>query len=195
MKIFSKKAESLIETIIAVTVVALIATGATIWIRMALFANVNTGDLSQAISLSKEGIEMVRSIRDTNGLRYANENCWNSLEGTSVSDCEGALIGDDTYYALKVDLEDILWENYLEESSDADVFSDDYRLYECSFGDYTIMLNPSYLDPLAQDCIETDFYRQIYITYDAESMTVTSTIGWFYNGYEKTFYSISNINK
>jgi len=204
MKNFKQKAaESLIETIIAVTIIGLSATGAMIAVRMALVGNQTAEDRLQALSFAQEGIETIRNIRDTNYLRFELDECWNSLEGTSITDCADALIDDSTYYVLKVDMEDVFGDDYLEESADADVFADEYRLYECEFngGVYNMYLSPSWADPTAEDCVESNFFRQIYIEYDtgdpatASLMDVTATVNWTIAGEEKTVSLTESINR
>jgi type II secretory pathway pseudopilin PulG len=189
-KMFSSKSGmSLIDAIIATTIIAIAATGAMTVVRVSLSGITLNQDRLSALSFAREGIETVRSIRDTNQLRYgSNDDCWNTLEATSISDCEDILIADSTYYMPKFDLDDKLV--YLDESSD-DVFDGDNQLYECS----ELTVNPDSI----VDCTETDFYRIVYIEYDdildPSYMTITSTVGWISGGEQKTAYLIDKIYK
>ncbi|KKT01404.1 MAG: hypothetical protein UV80_C0016G0003 [Candidatus Peregrinibacteria bacterium GW2011_GWF2_43_17] len=192
-KIF--RAESLIETIVAVTVIALGATGAAVLTRTALLGNELSQDRMLALNLAREGTSAIGIIKDTNFIRYGGEldSCWNSLEGTSSDDCELTLIEDETYYILRADMETLGY--YLEEASTDDVFDNEYQIYLCDFGGATLYANPGN-DTVPYCTEETTFYRSIYITYpDATSMKIVSEVGWTTAGKQKTISETAIISK
>jgi len=85
-----KKAESLVEVIIAIFVVALGSGVATSLIVSALQANAFSRDNLTALNLAVEGIEAMRAIRDENWLKFSSdkENCWNLRPEENVGqDC------------------------------------------------------------------------------------------------------------
>lgn len=85
-----KPAESLIEVIIAVFVVATGSAAATTLIVSSMRANVFSRDNLIALNLAVEGIEGVRNIRDTNWIKfgYDKTNCWNVQPGLGTgADC------------------------------------------------------------------------------------------------------------
>ena len=202
MKISSPKAESLIETIVAITVIALGAVGVAVMMRTSLLGEELSNDRMEASRLAEEGAKALVGIRDTNILRYSGmeDVCWNTLDdGTFEIDsnnCDENLIERDVSYALKLDLEEDVLEYYpsaVEPGEASDPFAEEYRLYECPLGNGTLLANPSYANPEANGCIETEFYRNIYMEYqDTENpatssmMTVTSTVVWITDGNEKT---------
>ena len=65
-----RKAETLLEVIIAIFVVALGTTTASTLIISAIQANTFSKDNLVALNLAVEGIEAVRNIRDTNWLKF-----------------------------------------------------------------------------------------------------------------------------
>lgn len=88
----SRPAESLIETLAAITVIVIATTSAMVLIRTSLMGNEVIGEKLVAMNLALEGIEAVKNIRDTNYLNFASdaENCWNKLNITDVSQCATA---------------------------------------------------------------------------------------------------------
>ncbi len=88
----AKAAESLIETLIAITVIVLATTAALSVLRTSQAGNEVIGKKVIAINIAMEGFEALRNLRDTNYLLFASDpdNCWNKLEMTDVSDCTDA---------------------------------------------------------------------------------------------------------
>ncbi len=182
-KILGIRAESLIETIVAVTVIAIGATAAGVMVRTSLVGVEISQDRMLALNLAREGIEAVRNIRDTNWLRYSGnaDACWNTLEGTDITDCEDELIAED-YYAIMLDMETL--EYYLTDVGYSDVMgTTEYMIYTCdivgSTSTGTLYTTPS--DDT--DCIESNFQRMVDISYENSNlMSVTVTVGWLDNG-------------
>lgn len=178
-KIFGIRAESLIETIVAVTVIAIGATAAGVMVRTSLAGVEISQDRMLALNLAREGIEAVRNIRDTNWLRYSSnaDACWNTLHGTDITDCEDNLIAED-YYAIILDVATL--EYYLLDVGYTDVMSNsEYLVYQCEItgpsGTGSLYATPSD----ATGCTESTFQRMVEITYEnSDLMSVTSTVGW-----------------
>ncbi|MBU1019178.1 hypothetical protein KJ764_04370 [Patescibacteria group bacterium] len=210
MKIKTKKhlrAESLIETIVAVTVIALGAVSVGIMVRTGLVGDELSQDRMFATNLAKEGIDAVSNIRDTNWLRYGlqNDDCWNTADGPliNIRNCDSSLIGEGEY-VLKLNLEDDFFEYILVGDPGADIFDEEYLIYECQVedlaaGNHNIFTNPTGL-PAAHTCEETTFYRKIEITYDthfpatAHYMTVSSEVGWTADGEQKTLELVGEVH-
>jgi len=85
--------ETLLETIVAITVLSMILVSVFSLLTQALSANQDIKNRVIALSHAREGIEGVRNIRDTNWLRFSGDRrgkwlckddaCSNSLSGTS----------------------------------------------------------------------------------------------------------------
>jgi hypothetical protein len=108
MKFFTKfrpranPAESLIETVSAITVIAIVTVSAMMMIRTSLLGNEVIGEKVIAINLAAEAVEAVKNIRDTNYLRLAADPdaCWYALDAADVSECEAGaeMISETNYY-------------------------------------------------------------------------------------------------
>lgn len=88
----AKAAESLIETLIAITVIVLATTAALSVLRTSQQGNEVIGQKVIAINIAMEGFEALQNLRDTNYLLFASDpdNCWNKIEITDVADCATA---------------------------------------------------------------------------------------------------------
>ncbi len=88
----AKPAESLIETIVAITVIVLATAAALSVMRTSVQGNDIIGKKTVAINLALEGFEILRNIRDTNYLLLSTDpdECWDTLGITDVSDCSSA---------------------------------------------------------------------------------------------------------
>ena len=86
----SKKGETIAETIIALTILAMgIAMTSTLMANS--LRNVNTSKYRViAVNIAREGIEAVRNIRDTNWLKFSSKRrmCWNHMpQPLAEDDC------------------------------------------------------------------------------------------------------------
>ncbi len=100
----SRLAESMIETIISITVIALASAAALSMLRTSLIGNSVIGEKLQAIELAMEGLDAVQNIRDTNYLLFPDDTdtCWDKLGLTATSTCSSATeISDTDYYLLQ----------------------------------------------------------------------------------------------
>jgi len=85
----SSPAESLIETLVAITVIVVSTTAALTVMRTALSGNELIQEKVVAVNLALEGLEALKNLRDSNYLLYSTdpENCWNKYAITDVADC------------------------------------------------------------------------------------------------------------
>ncbi|MEK9160053.1 MAG: hypothetical protein AAB383_04970 [Patescibacteria group bacterium] len=104
----AKPAESLIETMIAITVIVLATTAAMSVLRTSTDGNEIIGKKVVAMNLALEGFEALRNLRDTNYLLFSSDpdECWNALDVADVADCPTATkIADGETYFLTRDFE------------------------------------------------------------------------------------------
>ena len=99
---FIRAAESLIETMLAVTVIATATTAAITLIRTSLQGNEVIGEKVVALNLGLEAVEAVRNLRDSNLLSMSSDpdECWDTLDGTDASLCATATHISPGDYAL-----------------------------------------------------------------------------------------------
>lgn len=135
-----KKGFLIAEVIVALGIIITVTTVVyTILIR-SLESNAYLRDGMQAITLSIEGIEGVRQVRDTNWLKfgYDKKNCWLVVSG----DCSGTKITNTLpeHFRLTMDQDQF----YLEElSSDPVDLSDGVNADEADFRLYLIDILPN----------------------------------------------------
>jgi hypothetical protein len=86
----------MVEVLIALTVLVIGALGSLRLLGIAGINNQITKERVIATNLSREGIEAVRNIRDTNWLRFAGERriCWNNLDITACNDVDDDGVAD-----------------------------------------------------------------------------------------------------
>ena len=101
----SRPAESLIETLISILVIVIASTAALSMLRTSLRGNNVIGEKLIALELAREGLDAVKSIRDTNYLLFSSDpdTCWDKLSLTITSNCATATSVADgiTYYLLQ----------------------------------------------------------------------------------------------
>lgn len=90
---FFTRAETILEVVIAVSVIMVILAPASgLYIASVRTSANNRNDLAAA-ALAEEGIEIVRNIRDTNFIKFSNKarDCWNTVPGhTDAATCDAA---------------------------------------------------------------------------------------------------------
>ncbi|QQR54822.1 hypothetical protein IPG41_06605 [Candidatus Peregrinibacteria bacterium] len=105
MTLRSRSAESIIETLIAITVIVLSSAAALSMLRTALRGNYVIGEKLVALELALEGLDAVKNIRDSNYLLFASDadTCWNKLGLTLSSDCATAtaITDGEEYYLIQ----------------------------------------------------------------------------------------------
>lgn len=210
-----KPAETLVEVVMAVFIVALGSGAATTLVVSAMQANSFSKDNLIALNLAVEAVEGMRNIRDTNWIRYGFDktNCWN-LDPDPVlgATCTApyAQIPEDTYSAdLNPDtaawyLRDVLNPLDLDNAS----YSGTNEEYLLSFYDmdgvdstHDLYLPKTYLSIIGEpNSGDSKFYRMVEITYDtgdpatAEVMNVVVTVNWRQNTVHQVQLSTSLSN-
>lgn len=195
----SRRAESLIETLVAITIIAIATTAAMILIRTSLTGNEVIGEKIIAMNLAEEGIEAVKNIRDTNYLRFSADpdSCWDTIDAPDVTSCSSVarFIDGWTYYYLTRNFDPTDSTKKLFEWSAVQTTSpetDGYlTLYEFTAGSETFEiyaqsgLTDAYLTPVSGT--EDSFQRILAISNDSTGIfDVTATVNWWINGEMKT---------
>jgi len=105
---FQKKpaGESLLETIIAITILSIILVSVFGLLTQALSANKDIKNRVIALNYAREGIEGVRNIRDTNWLRFSGDRrgkwlCLNSPDCTQKIETAKYKLNYSTQYSLE----------------------------------------------------------------------------------------------
>lgn len=146
------RGETLIETIIALSILAIGITIASTVILNSMRNLTNAKNRVIAINLAREGIEAMRNVRDTNWLYYSDRRrqCWN--HDPSVATCEGTSpIPPGTYIVYKHT--DQSWRLQLADTdlgndSDGDTIPDnDLELVTLSLVDIDPTFDSDGLDP------------------------------------------------
>ncbi|MBT4385114.1 type II secretion system protein [Candidatus Peregrinibacteria bacterium] len=197
---FARRAESLIETVIAITVIVVATTAGMSLLRTSLLGNEVIGEKIVAINLAVEGIEAVRNLRDLNYLKFGSDpdNCWDAYFADELADCPFDKLEDDASYLLTREFfsypafrwlltemdpldEDLGWESLY--SMELDIDHDGELNVIHSYG-------PSGdINPLLTLVREDAFRRYVTIDYydgPAQLFYVTSTVEWTVKGVPKT---------
>lgn len=211
-----RPAETLVEVVIAVFVVALGSGAATSLIVSAMQANSFSKDNLIALYLATEAVEGVRNIRDTNWIRYGFDktNCWNLDPDPAVAaTCTApyAQIPEGTYSA-DLDPDTSAWflravANPLDLTNAAySATNDEYLL---SFYDedgvgstHDLYIPKTYLGIIGEPSSgDSKFYRMIEITYEPtgdpssdDIMNVVVTVNWWQNTVHQVQLSTSLSN-
>lgn len=86
----SHAAETLAEVLIALIVLVVGGGGAMTLVIMSIHANQENEERLMAYNLAREGVEAIRSVRDSNWVRFPlnREDCWDALPNVElVADC------------------------------------------------------------------------------------------------------------
>lgn len=196
-------AESLLEVIVSIFVIALGSAAATGLVTSALQSNALSRDNLTALNLATEGIEAVRNIRDSNWIKYAydKQNCWN-MQATK-DECKTDNVIKGGYYTLSLDVSTMKWslkqqETYLDLKDDAR--SSNNSRYQLVYMDVDTAVdsdgdgdpsNDNDMLVAASNGLTrlSKFYRMITITYptamggpgdptSSSAMTVMSLVQW-----------------
>lgn len=178
MKRRNKSAETLLETIIAVSMFMIIIGPASMLYASSVRNTAYNRDDLIGVGLAEEGLEMMRNMRDTNFLRFADrkEACWNTKPDFAAGNCADASskIGNpDTDasqgFLLKLSLSDFGWNLVSASGSGLDLRgnptdAEQYRLRLDSGETGTGV----YFNPIAADASRgtpSPFYREVSIRY------------------------------
>lgn len=194
-----KKAESLVEVIMAIFIVATGSAVATSLIISALQSNAFSRDNLIALNLAVEGIEAMRAIRDENWLRfsYDKESCWNMRP--DVTDCLGSPVAIAAgNYTVDLDVSANLYSWKLPTppittALDLSVAGSGNDPYQIAFFDTDLAVNGDGIGTAGDDhdilatasgaANQTGlsrFYRMVNVTYPSTDpeMDVVSTVQW-----------------
>lgn len=204
-KITFRTAETLIEVVMAIFVVATGSAAATSLIVTAMQSNSFSRDNLIALNLAVEGIEAIRNIRDSNWLKfgYDKDNCWNMRpEMAQGSNCELAQnLIDKGNYTVDLNTSSMNW---LLSSTPAStlnlengVTADD-EFYRLEFADLDPTVSTDgdpnltndrdiYTSSPSPSTGISQFYRMVTVSYDtapetADEMTITSIVQWTTQG-------------
>jgi type II secretory pathway pseudopilin PulG len=192
------RAESLVEVIIAIFVVGLGAAVATSLIVTALQSNNFSRDSLIALNLAEEGLEAVRSVRDTNWLKYGfdKESCWNLLPGKTCVANPPATDRISGNYAVELD-NNYIWQLHpktqiLDLENATPLLNDAYKLKVVNRDGaffYTPNENSTYSEVTANPQTGR-FYRMVQVnnSTDPGSMDVKSTVQWIAQGKAHTIF-------
>lgn len=194
-RIKDTSAETLAEVLIALIVLSVGAVGAMTLVSMSIRANGEAEERLIAYNLAREGVEAIRSIRDTNWLRFPGDraNCWDVLpdisDPTTCADYDK--LEDRAPYIVSPNIGDtnILFTWQLAPLSDA---SANPVLYEAQLdsieGDEILYIHDysawclSYCD----DGEESPYSRIIEVEDGGnDSLEVTSTVTWASRGEDR----------
>ncbi len=214
-----RKADTLVEVIMAIFIVVIGSGAATVLIVSAMQANTFNKDNLIALNLAVEGVEAVRNIRDTNWIKFSFDKarCWNMHPDSATGDdClapnlieAGAytvdLLPDTyswtlTYEGTPLDLNGNETANYdyklvfidLDEEADSNSNGSD-------LDDTDLMISREAATMLSPTG-ETRFYRMVNISYPApDVMNVESVVQWRTSSpvlhQIRIFSSLTNFNR
>ncbi|MBT6068844.1 hypothetical protein HOG48_03740 [Candidatus Peregrinibacteria bacterium] len=209
-----KRAETILEVVIALFIIAIGVTTSSVVLNRAMNVTASNQLWEQAVFFAKEGLEATRNVRDTNWMKFADEECWKTIETSDVCDSLNspmmAEVGSgESYYSVFFDHVDFTWSLEgpilaINEFSDAAVlmrlpneYSIHQRFLEADEGK-PVFIGESF------EAENTNFYRQIRIealeldvdgdssTDPEEVLVVTSTMKWPYRKKVNT-YSVTTL--
>jgi type II secretory pathway pseudopilin PulG len=178
------KAETLLEVLIAIGMMAMAAATATELVVSCLQTITYNRDALVALNLAQEGVEYMRNLRDSNWIKYSSstEKCWNlmpnatSCPSTPPSSADPDFVQDGKFYALgdvlgddqttDLDLSDGLPANnsnfvlkYFDLNSGFDSDGDDDEANDKD------AIASSYSDTDATELFDTQYYRSVSVVY------------------------------
>lgn len=194
-----RRAESLIESMVAITIIVIASLTAVNLVNASIRGNEVIGEQLIALNLGLEGIEAFKNLRDTNYLLFAAnaDACWDDYEASSSSNCGSSRdLSETSTYKLERNLDGtsplLGWELVEVTDTSNDGFM---TLYDYNFdpNDATQIMplyaqsdleaNMSELTP-----VQTDKYQRLFsIDYQNDDVyNVTVTVNWNHRGNTKT---------
>jgi type II secretory pathway pseudopilin PulG len=175
--ILKNRGETIVEVLVATVLLVAVLAGSFVALNRASRANINVQNRIVAINLAREGVEIVRNIRDTNWLKYSGNRrekwlCFDSLDSppSSLNECSGTgvptTIGTGFY---KIDFSESEQRYFLAEVFDAEILDipndsaelESFLLYiDATTGKFTY----DSTDSGGADNELSPFYRQIDLT-------------------------------
>ncbi len=187
-KFFSRRAETLAEAVMAVTVLGIGSGGVIIMLNGAIRANDVGQERIVALNLAQEAVAAVEILRDTNWLRFPGnrEACWDTLDAATATECgtpSATVLENDGVYVPYRDLTDssalMAWK-FSGGVAPATPTATDQALYQ-----YEIAGQPFWnsslgvYPPSTLAGTPTPYSRALSITdKTALEMTVTATVTW-----------------
>lgn len=165
------RGESLLEVVIAITILTTVLSSAFGVLIQASATNGNSVNRVIALNLAREGIESVRNIRDTNWLKYSGDrrSKWLCLDTVStLNACEGNTISSITEGTYRVEFSESAGRYFLkkiaEDLTEKEVLPKEFfRLYQTSAG--RISHESTFNEALS-------FYRQIRLVPESDYLNV-----------------------
>ena len=208
----AKAAESLIETLIAITVIVLATTAALSVLRTSQAGNEVIGKKVIAINIAMEGFEALRNLRDTNYLLFASDpdECWDTINATDATTCSSVthITNGYSYYLTRTfNTTDTMFKwrlNRLTSTSTQGYLS----LYDLDWDSNTDWESQLYAQSIGTGLTTGDmnalpitrslFQRVITVDYSSGSdyYDATITVHWYDNGVRQTISltrSIANV--
>lgn len=178
----NKRAETLAEVLIALSVISMGAAGTSTLVTMSIKANGQSEERIVAYNLAREGVEAIRNVRDTNWLRFPGNRteCWDTLDAESPSECETSTkLGDKEYWvSLELDTTNSLLK-WIVTEEDNNPATDDDLLYINRINNHMIYTHKGSDEP-------SIYHRTVTITKDTsgvtESMKINSKVWWTSRG-------------
>ncbi len=175
--ILKNRGETIVEVLVATVLLVTVLAGSFVVLNRASRANINVQNRIVAINLAREGVEIVRNIRDTNWLKYSGNRrekwlCLDSLDSPpdSLNECNGAGVPTTISTGFyKIDFDSGLQRYFLEEVIGAGILDihndsaelDSFLLYtDATTGKFTY----DSTDSGGADNEPSPFYRQIDLT-------------------------------
>ncbi len=172
-KILNKnQGNTIVETLIAVGVISVGLIGVISLVVGAVSASSKSKNVIVANNLAREGIEVVRSLRDSNwlnkGVAYDDGILPPDLNDNGSVYCRNLFEPDLNQWSL---------EKFAEGAAPKDLFDDKYQLY-FSDSDYY------HYDGIENN--QTEYWRVIIITKNSSSeFKIVSKVGWYEDGKQK----------
>lgn len=193
-----KRAETILEVLVSIFVVAIGSAASTSLVVDALRSNGLSRDNLIAMNLAVEGQEAMRGIRDSNWLKfsYDRDNCWNLLPDKTACNANDPQFKDDVipgdpngkFFTPLLNTETMGWE-LIQQEAELDLNKPGAQANNANFMLYLADTNDDEEGDLyvASDSPlpnPSKFYRMVTITYPSASpvnekeMTVTSIVQW-----------------
>lgn len=209
----AKRAETILEVLAAIFVVAIGSAAATSLVIDALRSNGLSRDNLLAMNLAVEGAEAVRAVRDGNWLKfsYDRDNCWNMMPDKSVCNTPTDLIDGSVqgkFYTPYLDTSTMGWK-LVKQSTSLDLTdpgktasNDQYFMLHSADANTSVdsdgdgsKVNDRDIYVAADSTlpkVPSKFYRMITVQYPnsgnpakEKTMTVTSIVQWNDRGFHQ----------
>lgn len=188
-KIIFKTGFTLIETLVAISILLIAITGPLGIVASSLKSSYFARDQITAFYLAQEGLEFVRNFRDTNSLKNLSTNTsWLTDSTPSSPYSLGAYtLNSGTYELNRGDTRSTV---YTMNGYDLNSTNSGINLTSGAFGDVYYDSTNGFYGCTSTDIsclLKTQFNRQLTIIVNATSTQITSTVTWMNYGSKSTF--------